>query len=204
MKTLKMIAGLALAASVAACGTTDIATRNAPLAPGVSQVKRSETSPALQSLRVSKINVSVPKTLKVSEANRYYPMGDIVWRGEPMGDRHEQVKRIFETALATGTKPIRGKTPVVLDVEVTRFHSLTEKTRYTIGGVHSISFILTLRDARTGEILAAPRKIKADLEGYGGDQAIAADAAGQTQKVRITDHLARVIHHELAPALVAG
>ena len=87
--------------------------------------------------------------------------------------------------------------PVVVDVEVLRFHSLTEKTRYTIGGLHSIEFNMTLRDPKTNAVLVPTRKIKADLKGFGGSQAIAAEARGDTQKVRITRHLAGLLQHEL-------
>jgi hypothetical protein len=38
----------------------------------------------------------------------------------------------------------------------------------------------------------------ADLDAFGGQQAINAEARGQTQKVRITDHLAEVIRQELS------
>jgi hypothetical protein len=40
--------------------------------------------------------------------------------------------------------------------------------------------------------------VKADLEAYGGAAAVAADRAGQTQKRRITEHLARVFHDVLS------
>jgi hypothetical protein len=200
MKTLKLIAALSLGALVSACGGVDIASRNASFdatAPALSfqQDIAPITAPVV---RVARINVVVPETLKVSEANRYYPSGDIVWREDPIGNRHAQVKAIFENAMALGTQNMDGATPVVLDIQVMRFHALTEKARYTVGGVHSITFFLTVRDAKTGLALAAPRKIEADLDGFGGQQAINAESRGQTQKVRITGHLAEVIRQELS------
>ena len=57
--------------------------------------------------------------------------------------------------------------------------------------------MLSLKDPQTGELVEEPRKVQADLKGYGGSRAIAADQQGQTQKVRITDHLAQVINAEL-------
>lgn len=200
MKTLNLIAALSLGALVSACGGVDIASRNAPFeatAPALSF--QQDTAPiAAPTVRVERINVVVPQALKVSEANRYYPSGDIVWREDPIGNRHAQVKAIFENAMTVGTANMNGATPVVLDIEVMRFHALTEKARYTVGGVHSITFMLTVRDATTGHALGQPRKIKADLDGFGGQQAINAESRGQTQKVRITGHLAEVIRQELS------
>ncbi|WP_299674874.1 DUF6778 family protein [uncultured Roseobacter sp.] len=196
MTFMKTCAALGLAAMMAGCATTDTASRNTPF----------ETTPnaggaALQAqtqpLNVRQIEVAVPETLKVSEANSYYPSGDIVWRGDAPGDRHAQVQAIFEEAMTRGTADMTTGTPVVLDVEVLRFHALTEKARYTVGGVHSIRFGLTLRDARTGEALGGQRVVRADLRGFGGQKAVDAERQGLTQKVRITEHLARVIETEL-------
>ncbi|WP_229884423.1 DUF6778 family protein [Roseobacter sp. MH60115] len=208
MKPMKMIAALGFAALIAGCATTDTASRNAPF-----DTPKAGAAPAAQALdgqsifeatapswNVQRVNVTVPETLVVSEANSYYPSGDIVWRGDPAGDRHAQVKAIFETAMARGTSDMNAGQPVILDVQVLRFHALTEKTRYTIGGIHSISFGVTLRDANSGALLGESRVVKADLRGFGGQQAIDAERAGLTQKVRITDHLAKVIEAELATA----
>jgi len=93
---------------------------------------------------------------------------------------------------------------VIVDVDVKRFHALTEKTRYTVGGVHSITFELTVRNPLTGDLLVPTREIQADLRGFGGSRAIQAEQAGMTQKVRITQHIANVIAQELsAPGSVA-
>lgn len=45
--------------------------------------------------------------------------------------------------------------------------------------------------------LGEPMFIKADLEAFGGQKAIRAEAQGLTQKVRITSHLAHVIQTQL-------
>ncbi|HEY9039396.1 MAG TPA: DUF6778 family protein [Roseovarius sp.] len=184
---IRMFAALAVVAALAACGAAPDA--SAPRAP---------VAEAPAALNITSINVTVPRTLKVSEKNRYYPGGDIVWRGDPSGDRYAQVEAIFRDAMARGTQGMTKGTPAVLDIEVERFHALTEKARYSTGGVHAITFLLTLRDPATGQVLAAPRRIKADLRAYGGQAAIAADQRGETQKVRITVHLAYVIRTELS------
>ena len=146
---------------------------------------------------VNTVTVRVPRSLKVSEANRYLPKGDIVWREDPIGDRHAQVQKIFEDALITGVSPLNGPVKVDVDVQVLRFHALTEKARYTTGGVHSITFELAIKNPATGELLVPVRTVRADLDGFGGQQALLAEARGQTQKVRISAHLAEVIRQEL-------
>lgn len=97
-----------------------------------------------------------------------------------------------------GAQTIRGDYPVILDITVSRFHALTEKARYTVGGVHSIAFTMQLRDAATGAPLGEPHPVKADLKAFGGHRAIEAEARGETQKVRISAHLADVLHQEMA------
>jgi hypothetical protein len=193
MKTLKLIVMLVLGAMVSACAAVDTATRNARFEP-----QQPEFVQTLPTMRVTEINVLVPQTLKVSERNSYYPGGDIVWRGDAIGNRHQQVKAVFDTALSQGTAQMDGIVPVRLDIRVDRFHALTEKARYTIGGVHSIVFVLQIRDLSTGLALGEPRLVKADLDAFGGQQALRAEARGQTQKVRITNHLAEVICQELS------
>lgn len=194
MKLTRIIAALALTASVSACATTapETTTRNAPLDAAAVQ-------PVSVALDIQGVSVNVPRSLKVSEANLYYPGGDIVWREDPAGDRYEQVKAIFEDGLSKGLSALpQGSLPVNLNVEVTRFHALTEKARYTIGGVHAVQFKLTLVDPETGAALTEPRLIKADFKAYGGARAISAERSGLTQKVRITDRIAEVIQQELS------
>ena len=130
-----VFAAMAMGLAVSGCSTVETATRNVPLE---NQVATETIAPAPISFNVQDIRVSVPETLKVSEANRYYPSGDIVWREDPLGDRHAQVKAIFEAAMREGVGQLpQGTVPVILDIEVTRFHAVTEKARYTIGGVHA-------------------------------------------------------------------
>jgi len=76
----------------------------------------------------------VPEALKVSEQNSYFPGGDIVWRGDAAGNRHEQAKAVFDRALTQGTENLEGIVNVGLDVRVERFHALTQKARHTTGG----------------------------------------------------------------------
>lgn len=193
-----LLMATALGLALSACASPETTTRNAPM-DNVMAVALPALAP---SFAPQAVVIQVPDSLAVNEANRFYPGGDIVWRGDLPGDRHAQVKAIFQAAAEQGIGALAGATPVLVDLEVTRFHALTEKTRDTIGGVHSIKFILTLRHPDTGVILRPPQAINADLQGYGGQMAVAAEANGLTQKVRITLHLARVLRDELS--LVTG
>lgn len=202
MRALKLIVGLVAALVVSGCAGLDTASRNSGFEGAFgSDPAFGLTGPVLAgglpSYQVEAINVLVPDSLIVSEANTYYPRGDIVWHGDPPGDRPTQIKAIFEEGFARGTQDLQGEVPVVLDVTLERFHALTQKTRYTVGGVHAIRFTLAVRDAESGLLLEEPRSVRADLKAYGGQRAIDAERQGQTQKVRITDHLARVIREEL-------
>lgn len=180
-----------VALGLSACSTFDPATRSAPMEAMAFQ-------PVEPSFDVTELRIQVPKDLRVSEANSYYPVADIVWRGDPIGDRHKQVLDIFATAMQRGTDPMDGVQDVAVDISVRRFHSLTEKARYTIGGVHSIRFRLTVRDAATGEVIIPERTINGDLAALGGRAAVAAEAQGITQKSRILDHLSFLISEELS------
>lgn len=194
MNYRRVIAASMMALAVSGCATVETATRNAPL-------EQQTITPAPLSLNVQDVRVSVPASLTVSEANRYYPGGDIVWREDPRGDRHAQVKAIVEAGLREGIAQLpQGGVPVILDVEVTRFHALTEKARYTIGGVHAIQFNMVLRNPETGEAYGEPHFVKADFKALGGQAAIQAESQGATQKYRITKQLAKVIQTELTSA----
>ena len=219
MKPIKLAFALSFAVALSACGTADMVTRDAPFVartaatphsagqlgltdkPLAAQdvTKQQPLLPAeiMQKINVAQINVVVPNSLSVSEANRYYPGSDIVWREDPIGDRHAQVTRILQDALSAGTQAFQGPIPVTLDVEVERFHALTEKARYTVGGTHSIRFKMQLRDTQTGEALTEVKVVQADLDAFGGQQAIVAESRGLTQKVRISNHIAEVIRQQL-------
>jgi uncharacterized protein DUF6778 len=221
MKTAKTFLVLGLGLIVSACATVEVPTRNTPfeplpdtvvttpsgyeassLAAAVGQVASADAVASITAgqpmVSVNSVVVRVPRTLKVSEANRYLPAGDIVWREDPIGDRYVQVQKIFQDAMAQGVAPLNGPASVDIDIQVKRFHALTEKARYTTGGVHSITFDLAIKHPDTGELLVPVRTIRADLDAFGGKQALQAEARGLTQKVRIVNHLAEVIRQELS------
>ena len=173
----------------------DTVTRNAPLA--TPRVAAQAAPQVARDYALHSIRFAVPADMSVSEANSYYPIADIVWRGDPLGNRGQQINDIFQTSITAAGEGLTGARAVTVDVELARFHSLTERTRYSVGGVHSIKFDLTIRDALTGEVIEPTRRINADLPALGGYAALAADNAGQGQKVRITTHLTSLFFSEL-------
>lgn len=157
---------------------------------------------------IADLQVVVPRTLDVSEANSIKPRADIVWHGDPAGDRYQQVGTILLAAATQATTPMTQGRPVLVTLTLTKFHALTERTRYTIGGTHELRFDLTVKDVATGEVLDGPRQVVADVKGSGGAAAIAEEQQGRTQKVVITERLVQVLRRELSapvtdPMLVA-
>lgn len=196
MKLGKIILAVVAVASLSACMKMGEVTRGAT--PDLELLSVNElTSQAVTKFNVTDVRVTVPKSLKVSEANSFKPRADIVWREDPLGDRHAQVAVILQAAFDRGVKTLTDGHRVVLDVKLNEFHALTQRTRYTFGGTHAISFDLTVLDAATGAVIEPTRTIKADFRAYGGAEALAAEARGETQKVRITEHLAKVMLYEM-------
>jgi hypothetical protein len=148
-----------------------------------------------QTWRLAEVRVSVPKSLVVSEAKSLLPNADIVWREDPLGDRHAQVGKIVQNAVLRGAQGLRGSRPVIIDITVTRFHALTFEAEQSSSdwGVHNIDFIARVVDARTGEVLLAATKIQAETPAWSGARMKAARAKGVTQKSMITNHVAATI-----------
>jgi len=196
MKLIRTSLFVVAAAALSACANVETASRNAPYQ-AQSSLSAVDQQTETAQLRVASYSIKVPDTLTVSEANAYYPKGDIVWRGDPMGNRYEQVEAIFEDSLSRSASSSANGYPVNVHIEVVRFHALTEKARYTVGGVHAITFKMQIIDPKTNELMTEPRLVEADLEAFGGQEAIEAEARGHTQKARITAHLVEVMRQEL-------
>ena len=54
------------------------------------------------SVNVVSYDVVIPRSLEVSEANLFYPSADIVWRGDTIGNRYEQVEALANEAMDWG------------------------------------------------------------------------------------------------------
>ena len=147
---------------------------------------------------VRSVDLIVPETLRVSEENLFYPDADVVWRGEPHGDRPMQISAILDEGLNAGASGAKQGAQVTIKVQLERFHALTEKARFSIGGVHDIVFVLTVLDFKTNAILEGPRRVEVAIKASGNDKAIAEDAAGRTQRVVIVEGVAEAIRRELS------
>ncbi len=143
---------------------------------------------------VVETQVEVPRSLSVSEENLFAPDADIVWQEEAFGDRHKQVQAIFAEAALQGTRGLEGRNPVKVEIVVNRFHTLSRRARYglSVSGVHNINFTITVSD-KHGMILAGPSQVQADLAAFTGEEALAQEARGGSQRQRIRQHLSSVI-----------
>lgn len=198
-----LILGAALAVS-GCVGTTDVSRGIAFDAPPVVE------NFAVQDWDVTAFEVTVPRTLTVSEANGIKPRSDIVWREDPAGDRHTQVDALMTAALAPAFEAVTGTIPVVVSIDVSRFHAQTQRVRYSaLRSAHEIEFVMTVRHAETGVILSGPSDIDLTFPALGGQDAVEADARGETQRVRIAARLVAWVQEEFSapaagPLLVAA
>jgi len=176
MRNLLKICGFVL---LAACSGNWATSYDAPLDPEVTR-----------DWRVREVRIALPEELTVSEENSYAPDADIVWHGEPFGDRRAQVTAIMHDGIRQGARGLRGRKAVALEVTLDEFHALTPKARANApSAVHNIAYVIRVVDARTGEELTTPEFIRADLSAFTGAAAVEAIIQGETQKVRITRHL---------------
>ncbi len=155
--------------------------------------------------RLASVEVSVPDTLTVSEMNTYAPEADIVWHGDPIGQgtRQEQVAAILKDGITDAARRLSGGRAVVIRATLAQFHALSPIARQSVGGIHNVNFVLQVFDARTGEALTAAIRFEADEFALAGDAAKAAEARGETQKVRIRARIARVVETWLGVATPA-
>lgn len=207
MKTIRIMMLTLAAVTVSACAGPQMASRNAT-SPAVQKPTELAQPAALRAqedgaqvfipdVSIAKITVDVPRSLSVSEKNSYYPKGDIVWRGDLIGDRHEQVKAILSKSAQNAASKLDGSRPVHMHIKLTRFHGLSEKARYTTGGVHNVNFDVTLLDPATGAVLRPTRSVVTNLDALRGTEAIEADRRGETQKFRLTAYLEQVLLTEV-------
>lgn len=183
-----LVIALALSLGVAGCTQSSWETQYEQLNPATTA-----------GWRVADVRVAAPQTLTTTEVNSYVPDADIVWHGDPAGDRRAQVAAVLAQGIRDGAQGLRGARPVVIDATITQFHALTPRARAMEGnvGVHDIRYTVQVTDARTGAVLAGPQAIHADKAAVVGAAAADADARGITQKVEITQHIAAVTRHWL-------
>lgn len=207
MMTSRFIPALILGAALAVSGC--VSTSDVSRDIGIDAVPVIENL-EVQDWTVTVVEVDVPYSLSSSEANTIKPRSDIVWREDPYGDRHVQVDALMTAALEPAFANVTGTIPVIVAIEVTRFHAQTQRVRYSnIPSEQEIEFILTVRHAETGELLSGPTDVDLTFMALGGDDAVAADAQGVTQRLRISQRLASWVAEDFvgpttAPLLVAS
>ncbi len=145
---------------------------------------------------VSKVQVTVPDALVVSESKDVVPNGDIVWHGDPAGDRKVQVAKVLKDAITRGAAGLHGARNVKILVTLEKFHALStsaEALQMDNVGVHNINFQIEVVDARTNAVLVKPQEMDASLPALTGAIAARAAQQGNTEKVLIEDHVAATI-----------
>ncbi|ABL70082.1 DUF6778 family protein [Paracoccus denitrificans] len=149
--------------------------------------------------RVAAVEVAVPDALTTSEANNYIPDFDIVWHGEPAGDRRVQVAAILREGIEKGAAGLNGKTGVRIVATVSQFHAITPVVRERLqnSGVHNIRYTVQVFDARSGAALSQPQLIKAEFPALVGKAGDEAEARGLTQRVQIVNQIAAVTQNWL-------
>jgi len=165
---------------------------------GQTSVRSTAPDGVTRSYSLADLSFVASSDLTVSESEGYYPFADVVWRGDRLGPRIPQIGAMFETAFARNQSVLRGTQPVVVNIQLIRFHGVTDRTRFSVGGVYNIVFDMTVRDARTGAVIEPTRRVAANLDAPGGGAASRLEQEGQTQKVRVTDFLTSVLRAELS------
>ena len=135
--------------------------------------------------------------LVVSEGEGFYPTADVVWRGDQGTDRIAQIGAMFTEAANRNRSVLTGSQPINVEVTLVRFHGVTNRTRYTVGGVYNVIFDMTVRDARTNAVIEPTRRVVGNLDAPGGARAVSLENSGQTQKVRVTDFLTGLLRAQL-------
>ena len=146
-----LLAGLA----VAGCGRP-FATTYATPAPAA----------ARSDWRVTDVRIVTPVGITTTEENSFMPAADLVWHGDPPGNRIEQAAAIVKQGVERGLADLKGRQDVIATATLRRFHSETPKAYFELPagvGVHTVAFDLTITDRKTGTVLAGPQRIKADL-----------------------------------------
>jgi hypothetical protein len=143
--------------------------------------------------RVTDVQAMVPESRTVSNDNVLVPIADIVWHGDPPGDRKAQVSAIIEEGVRAAARPLSRGRPVALHIAVDRFHGVTPAAvNVAPAAVNDIAFQIAVVDARTREVLVPATRISAPVAANTRNNAILAQRRGETERQRIVDHVAAV------------
>lgn len=143
--------------------------------------------------QVTEVRAIAYDSRSVSEDNILVPFADIVWHGEPAGDRRAQVAAIVAEAVREAAAPLDGPREVEIHIAVDRFHGVTPVAiNRSPGAVHDITFRAAVVDRDTREVLVEPVRIDAALVAYTQRMAVISRLNGETERQRIVDHVAGV------------
>ena len=143
---------------------------------------------------VANVRAIVHDNRTVSDDNVLVPAADIVWHGEPEGDRKAQVAAIVAEGARAAAAPLDGRRPVEIHIAVDRFHGVTPiAINRSPAAVHDIAFRIAVVDMRTREILVPPERVTASLVALTQTNAVLSRLEGQTERQRIVDHVAEVV-----------
>jgi hypothetical protein len=141
--------------------------------------------------RVAEVRAVAYDSRSVSEDNILVPVADIVWHGEPPGDRRAQVAAIVAEGVRVAAAGLDGPRPVEIHIAVDRFHGVTPVAiNRSPGAVHDITFRAAVVDRATREVLVPPTRIDAALIAYTQRAAVVSSLNGETERQRIVDHVA--------------
>lgn len=149
--------------------------------------------------RVAAVNVTVPDSLTTTEDPSYIPRADIVWHGDPPGDRKAQVAQIMKEGLTAGGKAVNGRTPVVLNATLVKFHATTRAARYNpygYGAVDDLRYQIVVTDT-AGNPLTEPQLVYGDFPAKVRTEADVEDARGNTERVQYVNHIKAITAHWL-------
>ncbi len=195
---MQRAAAVALLVGLFGCGTTSDGTLR-PEAAAFDQVIAASAE-EVSTWRLTGVRVAVPTELRVARnPDELFPKQEIVWWGDPDGNRRAQVAKIVEDAAKLGAIGLPGRRNVVLEIKVALFHGVTPRARRSpvAPAWHDINFSATIRDASSGAVLAQESSLNADIIAFRGTQAQKAEREGQTQKVRVSNRIALVVHEWL-------
>jgi hypothetical protein len=182
------LVALAMALGLAGCATSEWET-------AYTQVDPAQAA----SWRLAMVDVAAPETLTTNDTDGYVPNFDIVWHGEPAGDRRAQAAAIVTEGIERGARSaLHGRKSVRISATITQFHAITPTVRKMDGvGVHNIQYTIQVFDAHSGAALTEPQNIKAEFPALTGKTGDEADARGLTQRVQIVNHIAAVTQNWL-------
>ncbi|MEM6664569.1 MAG: DUF6778 family protein [Pseudomonadota bacterium] len=173
MTMFARIAAVACLAVLAACGG------------GAVETGTSANGWGLQDVKV-RFGGDIGRTDKGTEYGSAF-----VWDGYSGGNRKKQVVGLFKSAMSdVAQTTLNGSTPVVMNIEVTYFHALTDESRLWCCGQHKIYANLAVTDAGSNAVLASEDGVYLGRIALGGIPGLIAVAAGRDQDTRIREGIA--------------